>query len=54
MYDYGNGITDVKEFIKTIKEPHECDRVIDMNRKPGGHLGYIYLKGKWWVIPSTE
>lgn len=54
MYDYGNGITDVKEFIKTIKEPRECDRVIDMNRKFGDPLGYIYLEGKWIVIPSTK
>lgn len=54
MYDYGNGITDVKEFIKTIKEPHEYSYVIDMNRKFGGPLGYIYLEGQWRVIPVTE
>ncbi|EJS61963.1 hypothetical protein ICU_05131 [Bacillus cereus BAG2X1-1] len=52
MYDYGNGITDVKEFINTIENPIDYDFVVNMNSKPGDPIMFVYLKGKWVEAPG--
>lgn len=54
MKSYGNGITNIDTFIKTIEKPWKGMEVFDLNPQVGKPVGYVFAKGRWWELPKVQ